>query len=169
MSTQPAPQRRSYTWHDPRPTIEAVQELSGLEALQGIGKGTLSAPPAADTLAIELSEVEPGHAVFELVPAPWHYNMLGTVHGGILATLADNALGSAVYSRLPAGTGYTTQGVNITFLRPVTAGTGRIRCEGTAVHIGRRTAYATATITDPGGKLLAHATTSCQIFQADSR
>jgi uncharacterized protein (TIGR00369 family) len=168
MSTQPAPQHRTYAWQDPRPIIEAAQQLSGLEVLQGIGRGTLPAPPAANTLAFELIEVEPGRTVFELTPAEWHYNVLGTVHGGVLATLADNALGAAVYSRLPAGTGYTTQGVNITFLRPVTVDSGRIRCEGTAVHVGRRTAYATATVTDPGGRLLAHATTSCQIFQADA-
>jgi uncharacterized protein (TIGR00369 family) len=99
----------------------------------------------------------------------WHYNALGTVHGGVLATLADNALGAAVYTRLPAGTGYTTQGLTITFLRPVTVDTGRIRCEATAVHVGRRSAYATATVTDLTGRLLAHATTTCLIFRADGR
>lgn len=169
MNTHPTPRHRTYTWQDPRPSVEAAQHLSGLEVLQGFGKGTLPPPPATATLAIELSEVEPGRTVFELTPTEWHYNALGTVHGGILATLADNALGAAVYSRLPAGTGYTTQGVNVTFLRPVTADTGRIRCEATAVHVGRRTAYATATITDLSGRLLAHATTSSQIFQADAQ
>ncbi|MFI9169748.1 PaaI family thioesterase [Streptomyces lincolnensis] len=164
MSTEPAPQHRAYTWQDPRPTVEAIGQLSGLEVLQGIGKGLLPTPPAMDTLAIEPVEVEPGRTVFELTPTGWHYNALGTVHGGVLATLADNTLGAAVYTRLPAGTGYTTQGLTITFLRPVTIDTGRIRCEGTAVHVGRRTAYATATITDPTGKLLAHATTTCLVF-----
>ncbi|MFJ9908678.1 PaaI family thioesterase [Streptomyces sp. NPDC101152] len=164
MNTRPTPRHRAYTWQDPRPSVEAIQHLSGLEVLQSFGKGTLPPPPATATLAIELGEVEPGRTVFEMTPAEWHYNALGTVHGGVLATLADNALGAAVYSSLPAGTGYTTQGVNVTFLRPVTVDTGRIRCEGTALHIGRRTAYATATITDLNGRLLAHATTSCQIF-----
>ncbi|WP_406478078.1 PaaI family thioesterase [Streptomyces sp. NBC_01615] len=169
MSTQPASHHRAYTWQDPRPTAEAIGQLSGLEVLQGIGKGTLPTPPAMDTLAIEPIEVEPGRTLFELTPAGWHDNALGTVHGGVLATLADNALGAAVSTRLPAGTGYTTQGLSITFLRPVTVDTSRIRCEGTAVHVGRRTAYATATITDLGGKLLAHATTTCLIFPADGR
>lgn len=172
MSTQSTPQHRAYTWQDPRPTAEAIGQLSGLEVLQGIGKGTLPAPPAMDTLAIEPIEpieVEPGRTVFELIPAGWHYNALGTVHGGVLATLADNALGAAVYSRLPAQTGYTTQGLTITFLRPVTIDTGRIRCEGTAVHVGRRTAYATGGITDLTGRLLAHATTTCLIFPAGGR
>lgn len=169
MSTEPAPQHRAYTWQDPRPTVEAIGQLSGLEVLQGIGKGMLPTPPAMDTLAIEPVEVEPGRTVFELTPAVWHYNALGTVHGGVLATLADNALGASVYSRLPAETGYTTQGLTISFLRPVTVETGRIRCEGTAVHVGRRTAYATATVTDLNGRLFAHATTTCLIFPADGR
>ncbi|UUU34119.1 PaaI family thioesterase [Streptomyces sp. CA-210063] len=169
MSTHANPQHRAYTWQDPRPTAEAIGQLSGLEVLQGIGKGTLPTPPAMDTLAIEPLEIEPGRTVFELTPAGWHYNALGTVHGGVLATLADNALGAAVFTRLPAGTGYTTQGLTITFLRPVTVDTGRIRCEGTAVHVGRRSAYATATVTDLTGRLLAHATTTCLIFPADGR
>ncbi|MEU1006936.1 PaaI family thioesterase [Streptomyces sp. NPDC005890] len=96
-----------------------------------------------------------------MTPTGWHYNALGTVHGGVLATLADNALGACVYTRRPAGTGYTTQGINVTFLRPVTIDTGPIRCEGTALNVGRRTAYATAAITDLTGRLLAHATTTC--------
>ncbi|MER6372488.1 PaaI family thioesterase [Streptomyces mirabilis] len=169
MSTNPGPQHRTYTWQDPRPTAEAIQRLSGLKVLQGIGKGTLPTPPAMITLAIEPVEVEPGRVVFELTPAGWHYNALGTVHGGVLATLADNALGASVYTRLPAGTGYTTQGINVTFLRPVTIDTGRIRCEGTALNVGRRTAYATAAVTDLTGRLLAYATTTCQIFPADGR
>ncbi|MEU0172205.1 PaaI family thioesterase [Streptomyces massasporeus] len=169
MNPHSTPQHRAHTWQDPRPTAEAIGQLSGLEVLQGIGKGTLPTPPAMDTLAIEPVEVEAGRTAFELAPAGWHYNALGTVHGGVLATLADNALGAAVYTRLPAGTGYTTQGLTITFLRPVTVDTGRIRCEATAVHVGRRTAYATAAITDPTGKLLAHATTTCLIFPADGR
>ncbi|MGW1675705.1 PaaI family thioesterase [Streptomyces sp. NPDC002324] len=169
MSTHPTPQHRAYTWQDPRPTAEAIGQMGGLEVLQGIGKGTLPTPPAMDTLAIEPAEIEPGRTVFELTPAGWHYNALGTVHGGVLATLADNALGAAVFTRLPAGTGYTTQGLSITFLRPVTVDTGRIRCESTAVHVGRRSAYATATITDLTGKLLGHATTTCLIFPADGR
>ncbi|MFJ1729978.1 PaaI family thioesterase [Streptomyces sp. NPDC088254] len=155
MSAAPAPQHRTYTWHDPQPTAEAIQRLSGLEVLQGIGDGTLPAPPAMDTLAIEPVEIEPGRVVFELTPTGRHYSALGTVHGGVLAPLADNALGACVYTSLPAGTGYTTQGIDVTFLRPVTIETGRTRCEGTALDVGRRTAYATAAITDLAGRPLA--------------
>lgn len=145
MSQAPTPRDRAYTWADPQATAESMQQLSGLEVLRRISAGKLPRPPALDTLAIDPAEVEPGRVVFELTPAEWHYNPLGTVHGGVLATLADTALGCSVHSRLPAGIGYTTQGINVSFLRPVTIDTGRIRCEGTALNVGRRTAYATAT------------------------
>lgn len=55
-------------------------------------EGTLPAPPAMDTLAIEPIEVEPGRIAFEMTPERWHYNALG----GVLAALADNALGAPV-------------------------------------------------------------------------
>lgn len=164
MSKAPTPRHRAYTWADPQPTADATQQLSGLEVLQGISAGKLPRPPVFVTLAIDPVEVEPGRVVFEMTPAEWHYNPLGTVHGGVLATLADTALGCSVHSRLPAGTGYTTQGINVSFLRPVTIDTGRIRCEGTSLNVGRRTAYATATITDLAGRLLSHATTTCLLF-----
>ncbi len=164
MSTAPRPRLRTHSWEDPAPLAEAARKLGGLEILRAIGAGELPRPPVLDTLAIDPVEVEPGRVVFEMTPAEWHYNPLGTVHGGVLATLADTALGCSVHSRMPAGTGYTTLGVSISFLRPVTVGTGRIRCEGTTLSVGRRTATATATITDLAGRLLGHATTTCLVF-----
>lgn len=164
MSATPNTRSRACTWADPQPTAEATRQLSGLEVLRGISAGRLPRPPVLDTLAIDPVEVEPGRVVFEMTPAEWHYNPLGTVHGGVLATLADTAVGCSVHSRLPAGTSYTTQGINVSFLRPVTVDTGRIRCEGIALSVGRRTAYATATITDLAGRLLGHATTTCLVF-----
>ncbi|MFD0439997.1 PaaI family thioesterase [Streptomyces chartreusis] len=138
--------------------------MSGLEVLQGTSGGAVPRPPALETLGIAPVEVESGRVVFEMTPEEWHYNLLGSVHGGILATLADTALGCAVHTRLPAGTGYTTQGINMNFLRPVTMETGPIRCEGIALNVGRRTAYATASITDLTGRLLGHATTTCLLL-----
>ncbi|MFL5995711.1 MAG: PaaI family thioesterase [Streptomyces sp.] len=125
MSAHPTSQHRDCAWQDPRPTAEAIGRLSGPEVSREIGEGTLPTPSAMDTLAVEPVEVEPGGTVFERTPAGWHGNALGTVHGGVVAPPADNAMGAAVHSRLPAGTGYTTQGLAIAFLRPVTADTGR--------------------------------------------
>jgi uncharacterized protein (TIGR00369 family) len=159
---------RQYTWSDPSLLAAAAARMSGLEFLQSISAGTMGRPPALDTLAIDPVEVQEGRAVFEMTPAQWHYNPIGGVHGGVLATLADTALGCAVHSRLPAGTGYSTLEVKLNFVRPVTTATGRIRCVAQVLSFGRRAATAEARITDSNGKLYAHATTTCLLFPIET-
>jgi uncharacterized protein (TIGR00369 family) len=155
---------RSDTWSDPTITANAVATTSGLDILRGILDGRFPPPPILDTLQIRAVEVEAGQVVFELIPQEWHYNPIGSVHGGVLSTLLDSALGCAVHSRLPAGTGYTSLEIKVNFVRPVTIGTGTIRCQGTVLSLGRRAATAEAKITTADGKLVAHATTTCMIF-----
>jgi uncharacterized protein (TIGR00369 family) len=155
---------RSYTWSDPSVTLNSLATASGLEILQGIMDGRFPPPPIMDTLQIYATEVEAGRIVFELTPQEWHYNPIGGVHGGVISTLVDSALGCAVHSRLPAGVGYTSLELKVNFVRPVTVGTGTIRCEGTVLSLGRRAATAEARVTTEGGKLVAHATTTCMIF-----
>ena len=116
------------------------------------------------TLGIEPVTFEVGRAVFAFVPAEYHYNPLGSVHGGVLATLLDSATGCAVHSVLPAGTGYTSVDLVTTYLRPVTTSTGRVTAEGTVLSRGSRTALAQARLTDADGRLLAHATSTCLLF-----
>jgi uncharacterized protein (TIGR00369 family) len=87
------------------------------------------------------------------------------VHGGVLATLLDTATGCAVHSTLPAGMGYTTLDLNTKFLRPASIASGVLTCEGTVISKGRRTALAQAQITDAHGGLVAHATSTCMLFE----
>jgi uncharacterized protein (TIGR00369 family) len=103
--------------------------------------------------------------VFAAVPGPEHYNPIGSVHGGLAATLLDSAMGCAVHSTLPAGVGYTTLELKVNFTRPITSETGRILCEGTVVHRGGRVATAEGRVfAEADGKLLAHGTTTCLIL-----
>jgi uncharacterized protein (TIGR00369 family) len=127
--------------------------------------GRLPAPPIAATLGFSWVSVEPGAVVFEITPAEYHYNPIGSVHGGVYATLCDSACGCAVHSLLPAGAYYTSLDLATRFIRPVTADTGRLLCEGTVQHLGSRTALAEARLTGPDGKLYAHATSNCLIFR----
>jgi uncharacterized protein (TIGR00369 family) len=160
-----ARRRRSYRWEDPSVSGDAARTLAGIDLLRAVGDGTLPVPPIASTLGFALAEVEPGRAVFEFTPSEFHYNPIGSVHGGVCATLCDSACGCAVHSMLPAGTYYTSQDLSVKFLRAVTVSTGPLRCEGTVVHLGSRTALAQATLTDAAGQLYAHATSSCLIFR----
>lgn len=155
---------RTYEWDDPAVTAAAVGRASGLEFLQDLRAGTLPAPPLAATLDLTLDEVEHGRAVFSLTPGEEHYNPIGSVHGGVYASLLDSAAGCAVQSTLPPGMGYTSLDLTVKFLRRITVDTGRVRAIGTVVHSGRRTALAQATLVDAQDRLLAHATSSCMLF-----
>ncbi|HEX8001277.1 MAG TPA: PaaI family thioesterase [Mycobacteriales bacterium] len=156
---------RTYAWNDPAPTAEAARTEAGLAMLRRVLDGDLPAPPIAQTLGFDLVEVAEGHAVFAGDPQPWHYNPIGSVHGGVVATLLDSAAGCAVHSRLPAGTAYTSLDISVRFLRPVTVETGRLTATGEVLTMGRRTALAEARLTDANGRLLAHATSGCLLFE----
>jgi uncharacterized protein (TIGR00369 family) len=155
---------RTYSWTDPAPTAGALGSMPGLEMLLAIERGTLPKPPIMDTMGMDFVLAEQGRVVFALTPAPWHYNPLGTVHGGVLATLLDTATGCAVHSTLPAGVGYTSMDLATRFLRPVTLASGPLRCEGTVISSGRRAAVAEARVEDERGRLVAHATSTCMLL-----
>ena len=99
---------RTYTWQDPTPTATAARQKSGSELFAAMIGGELPQPPIANTLDFQLTEATNGRAVFEIDCSEFHYNPLGTVHGGVIATLLDSAMSCAVHTQLPAGTGYTT-------------------------------------------------------------
>ncbi|MEU8791522.1 PaaI family thioesterase [Streptomyces sp. NPDC048643] len=155
---------RTYDWEDPAVSASAVGHYSGLDFLREVQAGRLPAPPIAATLGMTLDEVEHGRAVFSLVPGEEHYNPIGSVHGGVYATLLDSAAGCAVQSVLPPAMGYTSLDLTVKFLRPVTVDTGRIRAVGTVLNSGRRTALAQAELLDEADRLLAHTTSSCLLF-----
>jgi uncharacterized protein (TIGR00369 family) len=159
--------RRTYEWADPAASAAAARELDGISFFRELIAGRIPPPPIAATLGFGWVSVEPGQVVFEITPAEYHYNPIGSVHGGVYATLCDSACGCAVHSMLPAGAYYTSLDLSVKFLRQVTVAAGRLRCEGTVIHLGSRTALAQATLTDEAGKTYAHATSSCLIIRPD--
>jgi uncharacterized protein (TIGR00369 family) len=156
---------RTYTWGDPMASVEAARTSSGIEVLRAMAAGELPAPPVVATLGFELESVEEGRVVFAVQPAEYHYNPIGSVHGGVYATLLDSATGCAVHSKLPAGVGYTSLDLTVKFLRPITVDTGRVRCTGTVTHLGSRTALAEAVLHDEADRLLATAISSILILR----
>lgn len=156
---------RTITWHDPLAGAERGRALSGLEYLRAMRSGDIPPPPITATLGIEIDDVEEGRVVFAITPAEYHYNPIGVVHGGVASTLCDTAMACAVHSTLPAGVGYTTLELKVTFIRPLTRDTGRVTCEGRTLHVGARTAAAEARIVDAAGRLYAHATSTCLVMR----
>src|SRR5688572_23943177 len=143
---------------------DQVSGRTGMEMFEAIFAGELPRPPIGDTLDFLPIHIEPGRAVFQGRPQLKHYNPLGSVHGGWFATLLDSAMGCAVHSTLPAGKGYTTLELKLNIVRPLTDAVPLVRAEGKLVHAGRQVATAEGRLVGPDGKLYAHATTTCLIF-----
>jgi uncharacterized protein (TIGR00369 family) len=145
--------------------IEIMAAMSGLDFVRAIFARRLPEPPIMQTIEPFDCTAEPGVVVIHSIPGFRHYNPIGSVHGGYAATLLDSAMGLAVHSMLPQGTGYTTLEFKISFIKGMTKDTGPVRSEGRTLSVGRRAATAEARITDAKGRLLAHATTTCLVFE----
>lgn len=143
---------------------EQIQGRTGMQMFEAMLAGEIPRAPMADTLDFALVHVEPGIAVFQGRPLAKHYNPFGTVHGGWFATLLDSAMGCAVQTTLPAGKAYTTMEFRVNLVRPLSDAVPRVRAEGKIVHAGRQVAVAEGRLAGPDGKLYAHGTTTCLIF-----
>jgi uncharacterized protein (TIGR00369 family) len=144
--------------------IELARTLDGMTLFKGLMEGRFPAPPITKALGFRLSEVEPGRVVFEYTPVYDHYNPLGTVHGGIAATLLDSVMGCCIHTMLKAGTGYTTVEIKVNYVRAMTDKTGPVKAEGKVINVGSRIGTSEGRLYDAAGKLLAHSTTTCLIF-----
>lgn len=158
---------RAITWQDPIVSADAAARMSGLEFLKAMREGEVPLPPICELVGFEPVEVEEGRVVFECVPGEQHYNPIGAIHGGLACTLLDSAMGCALHSVLPVGTGYTTLELKTNFVRSIAADTGALRCEGYPIHVGGRVATAEARLTDKSGILYAHATSTLMVFRPE--
>src|ERR1700729_2241448 len=145
--------------------IEDQQEMSGLEFVEGLVDGTLPLNTMAETLGYDVVESSKGHVVTAAVPHAGHRNPAGTVHGGLAATLLDSCMGLAVQSMLYKGFAQTTLEFKISLLRPITPQTGLVKAEGKVISCGRRVGTAEGRLTDKDGRVLAHGTTTCLIYE----
>jgi uncharacterized protein (TIGR00369 family) len=155
-----------------RPGVSQPSQLqgkSGLQIMQDMLAGELPYPHIMQTLDFALVAVEKGRAIFQGVPQLMHYNPLGSVHGGWYATLLDSALGCAVHTALGPGQGYTTAELGIHIVRAASERSGPLRAIGNVVHVGRQLATAEARIVGHDGKLYAHGSTTCLVFDLTAR
>jgi len=156
---------RTITWSNPARAREQLQGLDGYERLVAMQRGDVAPPPAIALLGLSLDEVERGCTVFSVVADELHENPMGTMHGGIVATLVDTAMGCAVSSTLSADAVFTTLELSANFVRPITQATGRVHAEGRVVHEGGRVATTEARVYDDAGTLYAHAKSTCLVHR----
>lgn len=145
-----------------RPATYSGMGKTGIEQLRSLDP--VRSAPIAVTLGFALTEIDDGRVVFEMAPSEKLYNPMGTVHGGVMATLLDSATGAAVHSKLPAGAAYTTLEIKVSFVKAITAKVPKLRAEGKVVTFGSRVATAEATLRDEAGTLYATATSTCLIL-----
>ncbi|MWB97035.1 PaaI family thioesterase [Agromyces seonyuensis] len=154
---------RSIHWEDTAVGLAALPTTSGIDYLRAIRDGELPPAPIASAVLMRLTTVEDGRAEFECTPDESLYNPIGSVHGGLLCTILDSALGCAGHTTLPAGTGYTTIELKVSFLRPARAG-HRLTARGRVVKPGRRVIFVEGEVVDADGETIATATASLLAF-----
>jgi uncharacterized protein (TIGR00369 family) len=160
-----ASRSRTIEWQDPLASSAIGTEMAGLDYVRAIQSGEIPPPPIAVVMNFSIEALEEGRAVFVGEPGEEHYNPIGVVHGGYASTILDSALGCAVHTTCPAGVGYTSQTLEVKYLRPITSDTGPVRAEAVVVHRGRRNAVSEAKLTAvETGKLLAMGTSTCLIL-----
>lgn len=152
---------RTYTYHSIFESIKMAENMSGLEYLQAMMDGKLAAAPAINSLGMYGISCKEGEATFGFVPEDYHYNAVGTVHGGVISTLLDTAMGCSLLTTLDAETTFTTLELKVNFLRAVTKDLGELVSLGKIIHAGRTTALVEASLVDADGKIYAHGVSTC--------
>jgi uncharacterized protein (TIGR00369 family) len=160
----PPDRRKVITWTDPKRATREARRMSGAEFFDAMRRGRIPEPPFGKLLGIDLFDVGEGRFMMSLQPQECHYNPMGCVHGGILATLLDSVMSAAVHTALPAGRGYLTTEITVKFLSPVFEVTGEIMAEGRVVSAEGDVATAEGRIVDSRDVVLATATAICRVF-----
>ena len=158
------PRSRTVEWHDPMITAAGALERSGLATMQAIRDGVLPPPPIAKLMQMGITALEEGRVEFTCELDESVYNPIGVVHGGLVCTMLDTVAGCAVHTTLPAGTGYTSSELKVTYLRAVHATSGPLTAIGRVVKPGRRVAFAEGEVLDAAGKTVATASSSLLVF-----
>lgn len=156
---------RSYDWTEPAGVLPLLASMPGAHYVAGVGDGTVPPPPIASTLGFGRISLVDGAVLLEMEPQSFHDNPIGSMHGGVIATMLDTVTGCAVHATLPVGVTYTSLDLSVRFIRAVRPGTGTVTATGRVVHRGSRTAVAEASVVDGAGRLLATATSTCLIIE----
>jgi uncharacterized protein (TIGR00369 family) len=160
-----SPRTKTVTWYDPAAAAARVAELPGRELLQRVIDGELPPPPIASLFGARLISVGDGEAHFRCRADESTYNPIGMIHGGFLCTLLDSAAGCAVHTRLPAGVGYASIEIKVSFLKALRSDSGDVEVRGRALRVGQRVAFAEAHAYVEGDQLVGHATSSLSLVR----
>ncbi len=152
------------TWDDPSAARRQARKMSGSEFFKAMRRGEIPEPPFGKLLGMDLFDIGEGTFTMTLQPQECHYNPMGCVHGGILATILDSVMSASVHTALPAGKGYMTLEIKVSFLKPVFEHTGEVMAEGKVISCGSQVATAEGRLTDVNGTIYATGSTTCLVY-----
>ena len=156
---------RTFQWDNPLEGAKQALQMSGLDYLQAMGEGKIPFPPLLHTLDFKPTHLEKGKVIFSFKPQEFHYNPIGSVHGGVISAILDSAMGCTLHSVLEAGTGYTTLELKVNFLKAVTTKIEELHAVGKIIHAGGRTALVEAQLIDNDNTVYAHSVSTCLILK----
>ena len=113
-------------------------------------------------VGVKVDEVKPGTSRCTLDVQDFHRNGTGVVHGGVMFTLADTAMGAALYKSLDEGEICATIEIKIGYFKPVFG--GALVCEATLLNKGKSIASLEATV-HQGDVLVSKASGTFAIFR----
>jgi uncharacterized protein (TIGR00369 family) len=162
----PAPvyESKEIVWDDPAILRAAAPRMTGLEFIAAQADGMLPVAPIHKSAHYEPVSVERGRAVYRCMPATYHYNPMGGVHGGLAAILVDTAAGAAIQSAQERGRGGTAVTLSVDYFRPITRDSGELLAEGRLVRAGGRIGLADAEVKDAKGTVYARGSATYLTF-----
>ena len=160
---------RTIEWEDPMIGATKALPMPGLDYLRAMIAREIPGPPIVALMNMDLVSATAGEVTFTCEPNESHYNPIGAVHGGFACTVLDSVAGCAVHSTLPAGVGYTSLEIKVSYLRAISTESGVLTAVGRVTKPGSRVAFAEAEITDAQGRLVATATSTLLVFPVAAR
>jgi uncharacterized protein (TIGR00369 family) len=156
---------RTFQWENPLEGAKQALQMSGLDYLQAMNDGKIPFPPLLHTLDFKPTHLEKGKVIFSFQPQEFHYNPIGSVHGGVISAILDSAMGCTLHSILEAGSGYTTLELKVNFLKAVNTKIEELHAVGKIIHAGGRTALVEAKLIDKDNTVYAHGVSTCLILK----
>jgi uncharacterized protein (TIGR00369 family) len=143
----------------------SVLGFDGLERMRLTIAGRLPAPPIHHLTGLTPVEAGEGSSTFTMPASPWWRTPAGLFSAGTMAFLADAPLGSAIVTTSPPGQLIVTSDLSMSYLRPASTESGELIGRARLIHTGKRVALSEIVVEDAHGRMLAHGTTRCFLFE----
>lgn len=120
--------------------------------------------PFPSLLSLELTDIGTGFAVIETSIQPKHMQVMGAVHGGVLASLVDTVTYWSVYYGIEDPQAWlTTVDLKVNYLAPVDC--GKLIARGRQIKVGKKLCYASAEVHSDQGDIIAHGSSTLFILK----